>query len=279
MNRRDSGDAGTKNRQFYLTQAYINAFGNDNEDAWNPDNGFAANRAQIVQLYDYYKNTYLQQPDMFLWAGLGRMAGGAVVGGLDTIVSTSSESFLTQTLVRVGKIIFEDLAWQHEAFLDDPQIAIALASQHDIDDPARRSYGDAWRGIASGDSARIANGNLALLENEQFTIVQPYYDAIRTSNEPGVLGTFRYTSAFTNKIHPYHRDFIIVLPQGDVTVFNDRWAWITETDGMWAKWVIMPSVAPQERTRLVTLLFSDIINQFWGSDVQALLPTGASDEG
>jgi hypothetical protein len=83
----------------------------------------------------------------------------------------------------------------------------------------------------------------------------------------------------TCKCDPYHRDFIIVLPQGDVTVFNDRWAWITEPDGMWAKWVIMPSVAPRERTRLVTLSFGDIINQFWGPDVQALLPTGADDEG
>jgi hypothetical protein len=269
-------DAGaSKDRQFYLGQAYMNAFGNDDEAAWDPEQGFAANRARLIQLYDYYQATYLKQQDLLLWAGLGRMAGGAVVAGLDTVLALSSESFLTKTLVRIAKTIFEDIAWQHEAFLDDPQSAITLAGEHDTEAPSRRSYATAWTDIVSGDMGRIAAGNQALLENEQFTIIQPLYDAIRASDEAGI---FNRTRAFTNSIHPYHRDFLVRFPTGDVTVAEDRWAWITEEDGMWAKWVNMPTVAPQERTRLVSLTFDDLLQRRFAPVVQALLPVGANDE-
>jgi hypothetical protein len=101
------------------------------------------------------------------------------------------------------------------------------------------------------------------------------YDQIAASSEALV---FRRTRAFTNKIHPYHRDFLVRFPTGDVINSGDRWAWITEDDGMWAKWKIMPSVAPDERTRLVSLSFSDILGQRFDPVVDALLPPGASDE-
>jgi hypothetical protein len=205
---------------------------------------------------------------------LGRMAGGAVVGGLDLLVD-GGETFLTKAMVRIGKAIFHDLAWQHEAFLDDPQAAIDQATTQDANSPARKSYADAWRDIASGDSERIANGNKALLENEQFTIIQPVYDEISASSE---ASTFSHTRAFTSKIHPYHRDFLVRFPTGDVINADDRWAWITEDDGMWAKWKIMPSVAPDERTRLVSLSFSDILRQRFDPVVDALMPPGANDE-
>jgi hypothetical protein len=269
------GDAGApRDRGVYLSQAYVNAFGTYDEPDWDPEQGFAANRDRIVKLYDYYRDTYLKRPDQFLWAGLGRMAGGAVVGGLDLLVN-GGETFLTKTMVRIGKTIFHDLAWQHEAFLDDPQTAIDNAAAQDATSPARRSYADAWRDIASGDPERIANGNKALLENEQFTIIQPLYDQIAGSSEALV---FRRTRAFTNKIHPYHRDFLVRFPTGDVINAADRWAWITEDDGMWAKWKIMPSVAADERTRLVSLSFSDILGQRFDPVVDALMPPGASDE-
>jgi hypothetical protein len=269
------GDAGVpRDLPYYLSQAYINAFGKYDESDWDPEQGFAANRARILQLYDYYNALYLKQPGQFLWAGLGRMAGGAVVGGLDLIVQLG-ETFLTKTMVKIGKAIFHDLAPLHEAFLDDSGNAISMAATRDSASPARRSYADALRDIASGDSDRIANGNRALLENEQFTIIQPLYDSIAASSEAVV---FRRTRAFTNKIHPYHRDFLVRFPTGDVIRADDRWAWITEDDGMWAKWVVMESVATGERTRLVSLTFSDILAQKFDPVVQALMPPGANDE-
>src|SRR5437667_1928901 len=44
------------------------------------------------------------------------------------------------------------------------------------------------------------------------------------------------------------------------------------------KWKIMATVAPEERTRLVSLSFSDILNQRFDSVVDELMPTGANDE-
>ncbi len=271
----DDLDAGVKDRQYYLTIAYNNAFGTYDEASWDPIQGFAANRERIVKLYDYYRGTYLKRPDLFLWAGLGRMAGGAVVGGLDFLLCTSPETVLTQTMVNIGKSIFHDLAWLHEAFLDDPGSAIALAAQYDADSPARCSYADALRNIASGDASRIAAGNRALLENEQFTIIQPQYDLVSQSSEAFI---FAHTRAFTRAVHPYHRDFLVRFPQGDVIAADDRWSWITEPDGMWEKWIAMPSIAADERTRLVSLSFSDILNQRFGPVVDALLAPGANDE-
>ena len=273
MNDELDGGAG-KDREFYLSQAYVRAFGQRDEDAWDPNQGFRANRPRILMLYNYYQSTYLKTPDLFLWAGLGRMAGGAVVSGLD-IASALGETFLTQTMVQIGKSIFHDLAWQHEAFLDDPQTAIGLAGQHDAAFPARRSYADAWRAIASGDSGQVADGNRALLENEQFSIIQPLYDKIAASSEASL---FSHTRAFTDKIHPYHRDFLVSFPTSDVIIAQDRWAWITEDGGMYAKWVLMPSVSSTERTRLVSLSFDDLLRQNFAPVVGALMSPGADDE-
>ena len=271
----EAADAGApRDRGAYLSQAYVNAFGTYDEPDWDPQQGFAANRDRLIKVYDYYRDTCLKRPDQFLWAGLGRMAGGAVIGGLDLAVN-GGETFLTKAMMRIGKAVFHDIGWQHEAFLDDHQVAIDNAAAQDASSPARRSYADAWRDIASGDTERIANGNKALLENEQFTIIQPLYDQIAASSEALV---FRHTRAFTNKIHPYHRDFLVRFPTGDVINGDDRWAWITEDDGMWAKWTMMPGVAPDERTRLVSLSFSDILGQRFDPVVEAFMPPGANDE-
>jgi hypothetical protein len=69
-----------------------------------------------------------------------------------------------------------------------------------------------------------------------------------------------------------------VVPTGNVSLFKDRWSWITEADGMWAKWVAMPEVAPDERNRLVALDFDTLIARNFGPLVDALLPTGANAE-
>jgi hypothetical protein len=61
------------------------------------------------------------------------------------------------------------------------------------------------------------------------------------------------------------------MPGKDVTLADDRWAWITEPGGMWEKWVVMPAA---ERRRLVNLSMDDIMAQRWGSCLPALLPPG-----
>jgi hypothetical protein len=179
-------------------------------------------------------------------------------------------------MVLIGKQIFGDLAWQHEAFLDDPIKSIALAREHDTRYPGQAKYEDAWTMIASTAPNSIADGNKKLLQNEQFTIIQPLYDAIR--NEPMAAAEFSHVSAFTANVHPYHRDFFTSMPTAsDVASANDRWSWITQPDGMWDKWVRIPAV---ERARLVNLPMEagvgmdQLIKQHWGPTISSFLPLG-----
>jgi hypothetical protein len=277
-----------RDRQFFLERSYVKAFGQFDEKSWEPLNGFAANEARILKLYDYYRDTYLARPDQFLWAGLGRMAGGAVVGGLRLAVSMGPETFFTQTMVRIGKEIFHDLAWQHEAVLDDEANALTLAAARDAAAPARRSYRDAWTHILSGDPGRVATGNKMLLENEQFSIIQPRYDDV-VARDPksgfwGIGSPMRSLKAFTNSIHPYHRDFLLSQPSGDVVNPDNRWSWITETGGMYEKWAekrgvpVAPiAMSRAERVRLVSLTMSQIIRREFAPVDQSLMPPGAFD--
>jgi hypothetical protein len=273
-----------KDRQFYLRRSYEKAFGQFDEANWNPQSGYAANEPRILKLYDYYRDTFLALPDLFLWAGLGRLAGGAVVGGLRLATSMGPETFFTQTMVRIGKEIFHDLAWQHEAFLDDEGNMLQLAAARDAAAPARRSYREAWTHILSRDVARVPTGNKMLLENEQFTIIQPRYNEVAASSEGGLGGPMRSLKAFTNSIHPYHRDFLLSQPSGDIVNPDHRWAWITETGGMWEKWgekrgvPALPVVMSRtERKRLVSLSIDQLIRREFAPVDPTLTPPGAFD--
>jgi hypothetical protein len=264
-------------RKSHFSNIALGKANDANLPEWLPEAGFAANRARIIDLYGYYRDLYLSQPDIFLWAGLGRMAGGAVVGGLDR-----DPLFLPQqVMVRIGRDIFFDLAWMHEVFLDNPNNVVQLADLHDRFNlyphytganagfapglPAK-SYGRAWRKILSGDPVRIAEGNRDLLENEQMSIIQPHYEFIRTFLFSGLVGPF------TNAIHPYHRAFIVDIPQGNILIANDRWNWITRQDGMFQRW---NDIGTQERIRLVSMDFDRLCNGDFGiAGRPDLLPPG-----
>lgn len=272
-----------RDQPFFRKRSYEKAFGQFDPENWDENLGFGANQARILKLYDYYRDTYLARPTQFLWAGLGRMAGGAVVGGLRLFVA-GGETFFSRSMVDVGKKIFEDLAWQHEAILDDPTNGLALAAEHDRESPAQRNYREAWEHILSNNPVSIATGNKMLLENEQFSIIQPFYGQIAATTEAGFGGPMRSIKAFTNSIHPYHRDFILSLKTGDPMKAADRWKWITETGGMWEKWAETRGVpgAPiamsqAERTRLVSLSMDKILRREFAPIDQSLLPPGAFD--
>ena len=275
-----------RDQRFYTERSYVKAFGQYDPLNWDERAGFAANEARILKVYEYYRDTFLARPDQFLWAGLGRLAGGAVVGGLRLAVSMAPETSFTRAMVGVGKAIFEDLAWQHEAILDDDANALQLITAHDASKKAQRSYLEAWTLILSNDPQRVPIGNRMLLENEQLSIIQPLYDA-QSKKETGVgplCAPMRSLKAFTNSIHPYHRDFLLSQPRGDVINPNDRWSWITETGGMWEKWGEMRGVphAPivmlrDERIRLASLTMDQLIRRQFAPVKQELLPPGAFD--
>jgi hypothetical protein len=206
------------------------------------------------------------------------MAGGAVVGGLDT---GAAGEVTERVMIAIGRDIFFDLAWQHEAFLDGADI-VALAGLHDqfatyaqyADDgtvsfvhaePAT-SYSDAWSKITSGDAGAIAEGNRDLLHDEQATVVQPQYDFLLQGGQAGLA------TAFTNEIHPYHRAFLVDIPDGDIRQFDPRWQWINLANGMFENW---GAAGVDERARLLQLPFDQILRGDFGIPGRPdLLPPG-----
>lgn len=262
---------------FYRLQSLNNA--GINKEDWQPTAGYLQNRTIIQKIYEYYRALFNNSsvPDKFLWAGLGRMAGSAVLSGLDNnVLFDADPSDVTIAMVTIGKNIFMDLAWQHEAYLDlvisksDINTFLSVLDNYDQNLPAKNKYKDAWSNI---DSGNLINGNLALLENEQASIIQPIYDSL-TSQSNNAL--FQNPSAFVNQIHPYHLDFLISKPIGAILNFEDRWDWIIngkgQGDGMWQKWNSIPAT---ERTRLVNLEMDKLIRHDWAPVLAEFLPTGA----
>jgi hypothetical protein len=246
--------------------------------SWDPALGFLVNRPQIVDVYAYYRDLALTRPEQLLWAGLGRMAGGAVVGGLDTDPGVIDQLIM----VRIGRDICFDLAWQHEVFLDRPDTIVELAGLHDrfnqyprydalgnvsfANAAPRASYRAAWEKILSNDPAAVAAGNSALLENEQWSIIQPHYDFLRNFTGAGL------PTPFTNNVHPYHRAFIVEIPTGDILDAPARWDWISRPGGMFEKWAASGSV---ERERLLRVEFDRICRGDFGVPGRPdLLPPG-----
>jgi hypothetical protein len=273
----------TDRKSFFTNRALEAAFGGRDLPDWDPAAGFGANRPRILALYDYYRDLYLRAPGRFLWAGLGRMAGGAVVGGMDGF--PPPESFLTQTMVRIGRDIFFDLAWLHEAVLADEPEAVELAELHDgfavyaryegttpryVRSGRVESYAAALRRITADDPSQVAEGNRMLLANEQWSVIQPHYDAISASDE---VGMFELTRTLVEPVHPYHRSFIESQPQGDVRFAQDRWNWITMPAGMLEHWA---AAGEAERTRLATLPFDALLRRDFGIPGRPdLLPPGS----
>jgi hypothetical protein len=230
-----------------------------------------------VALYDYYRDLFNRRPEEFLWAGLARMAGGAVVGGLDAVPDDNNR--LVATMLRAGREIFVDLAWQHEAAIAAPRDLVRLATFHDAEVGAGTSYARAWQKMLSRDPAAIRAGNRELFKNEQFSITQRCSDALRANppSRPGWLRRLvRGASDLTFAIHPYHRDFTLDFPTGDIGKSEERWAWIMLDGGMWEKWVTMPAA---ERSRLVNLDFDAIVRGSFGETIDELLPRGGRGGG
>jgi putative peptidoglycan binding protein len=255
---------------FYSNRALAKARDRDHGD-WDPALGWTHNRPRVRDLYGYYRDLFLIAPNEFLWAGLGRMAGGAVVGGLDLGAGSVEQTIF----VRIGRDIFFDLAWLHEAYLDHWSEAVKLGHLHDrfneytayangvptfIPGFPARSYGAAWNKITTG---RVVEGCRDLLENEQKSVIQPHYDVLPAGFQP---------RPFANEIHPYHRAFIRDFPSGNLLGFADRWRWITLTNGMFQRW---GDIGAQERIRLASLQLDELIaGRFGPTGRPELLPPG-----
>lgn len=227
--------------------------------SWDPSKGFAHNKETLQRVYAFYATLYNRNSNL-RWAGMAKLAGGEVYRALQDELqpiitaakienkspfgpdplggraSRAAMNFnvgyakgLQVKLLEMQKDIFHDLAWQHQAFVEGGLSALETANK-------RRELSNellqAWRYIASGNEMKVRSGSYALLRREQFEILQGgaadkgHYRQIR--DIPDFDQIIRMMSDKALSPIPGGTLFKKVVPGGDITIFNDRWSWITK---------------------------------------------------
>lgn len=195
---------------------------------WDPHSGVDGNRNPMLDVYRYYGNLFLEHPEL-QWAGMANMIGPAFAGGfmdLDSMgdflgslqdrinslpgparellpqelrdlaaagdLSGAELEWFEDKFLAMQKHIFIDQGAMHAAYLGGGTAALDEMRAAGLIDPATS---DAWHDIASGDPARIENGNAALLSREQNQIIDNQYDQMRDHHGPvGQAMTYAMTA-------------------------------------------------------------------------------------
>jgi hypothetical protein len=137
----------------------------------------------------------------FPGAALGMMplaVREAITAGRD-LSSAELEWFEDKFLV-MQKEIFDDLAWQHEAYmLGGVGLMRDIHQRHPDELDARTLV--AWDDIGSGDPELVAGGNEHLLRREQEQVIQEHYDEMRDYHGPvGDTATYAFSVMAENPL-------------------------------------------------------------------------------
>ena len=228
-------------------------------------NGFWANEKNLQAVYNFYGKLFDEEPDEFYWCGLAKLVGAPVYAGLSDAeyvktgilgVGLVSGNLITETLttaylapkvsqfqtnmIQMNIDIFNDLAWQFEAYKIGGLQALETIYTNDtthtiIDLNTMTGWQEIDDGIQNDDEAEIEDGNQLLAFREQnVTVAQDYQSMQNLLPNTGI-----FSSSYTNTV-----GFIVSYlgqnpitggpsfwnfePSGaDLTVFDYRWDWTT----------------------------------------------------
>jgi uncharacterized protein YukE len=169
--------------------------------------------------------------------------GGMPFGLIEDLSSEELEHFEREFL-DMQKQIFDDLAWQHEAYaLGGVPLMRELAARGALDLRTVRY----WEDVGSGEPGRVSAGNLELLRREQSLVIQDDYERIRKHHTPvGEVFTYALGAVAENPIPggrsyrgfdgvsvpivmpglPFPQAHEVRLPTGNLARYDDRWRWI-----------------------------------------------------
>lgn len=258
---------------------------------WDPFEGFAANRTNMLKSYRYYENFQLSHREL-QWAGLGGQVGGDFGGGIADIewatqlydiqgvqqtasdiinrvevafgpeavaqlpfglsvlasragdITTADLYWFVTQVVIMQKAIFSDLMPMHYVYVHE---GIAGLEEMHRAGLFGNDIMQAWHDVASGDSSRVAHGNMVLLNREQGWVVSQMWDDVRAYKDGlGEAFTYMMTLAGSPSVAgvPALRDYNPVVLQGtlpdgraaslhtplpswDWSVYEQRWDYVT----------------------------------------------------
>lgn len=279
--------------------------------AWDPAKGTWANQETITKVYDYYGRLFLDNPDL-QWAGMANMIGPSFAGGFNDLAAirdgvrkgsivdpklapigmlTNSElKFYETKFLEMQKKIFVDQAGQHEAYLTGGTAETDRLKELDIIDRKTQSaWNDIDQGIHQNDSSLLEKGNKQLLLREQRTIIGEDYDDMRNYHgpvgqavtygmtavgEPSIpgAGTFADVTPITQDVPFTDNRVVTGLPDGNVSVFEERWNMI-EQDTLPA----YQDVINNEPTRANEIISSDFDERRKDSNLINRIPGIADD--
>ena len=274
-----------------------------NGTAWLPEKGFAASKQIIASVYDYYGALYRRNPRRFQWAGLARMAGGPFFKGfcdmeamrapaqaqldwneehwiLASFRARSPEantmdlantaiagnlSHALKLLMEMGRDIFNDLAWQHEAYHAMGLAEIRRFVTLGVLPPG---YASAWERINSENTDEVWAGNARLLQFEQQDILKKGYQSLQAmplvptgmsvmADSPHPWGKSFYE--YYGKDIPWTDRYLPPVFVREVTRFTTRWEWLDKD--IWPSWKRRTET---ERTRLINLPLKDLGDRKFG---------------
>lgn len=241
-------------RQEIVDQIKLQTSGAEDLSAFVPTNEFNSNVPHIKAVYGFYAQLFVEKPEKLMWAGMAKLAGAPVFAGLSDaqwgrdaslgVVDWIAGVKDFQSLLMTGnRIIFDDLGWQHRAFVASGLYALKHVNAKDPAVSGLPVNITAWDQIEEGclpgrDPALIKDGSLELLRREQRFIIQPVYDLIKLINIPfTALGYDDALSVLAENPIPGGLPFADLVT-GNLAVFADRWAWIDGgSEGMFQIWV------------------------------------------
>jgi hypothetical protein len=216
-------------------------------------NDFLPNRPYIYSVYEYYAKlhdkgdgeTATGGRDKFLWAGLAKLAGAPVYGGMSDaqngrsglaiasfgVIQESILKSIQDLLIDANINIYNDLAYQFVAYRTGG--LKSLEHLNKIGEIRDDNY-NAWKLIDGGEAANIASGNQQLLQREQQVILAQTYTDLLNMWDGWIADAFSWLTRNPIVGGP---SFQTVIPNGNIAVFADRWGWITHPQqGMWLLW-------------------------------------------
>jgi hypothetical protein len=211
---------------------------------------FALNKDNIQAVYQHYEKIYKEDDGAYLWAGLAKLAGAPVYAGLSDaqwarlggyalppLMQGVSEAVLKEIqsiLVQANIDIFQDLAWQFSAYRSSGIEALRFVDSIEPTALNFPSWEEIEEGILENNEVIISSGNVKLLQREQQQILEQTYLNLDNLGFGAVSWLF---SIMAENPVPGGPKFSIVVPDGNLADFGDRWNWVTnETNGMWKLW-------------------------------------------